>query len=306
MARPSWLWNANQAAADGNVTVTPGTLALVLTTFAAVVSVTANVVVTPAPATLTLTRFAPTVTASDHKTVTPTTATLSLTRFAPTVTVSDNKTVTPTTASLVTNRFAPTVSVSDNKRVVPTTASLVTAKFAPTITVSNHKVVTPTTATLVTSAFAPTVTGAAGLTVTPGTAALVITTFAPDVTATTITPDIEEDTHDGVGGSGKRRIGTGGALIHYKRSHKKVCDEIEEYFAQLGVEPTEEEVAEVCEEVIEIVPNLEARAAVTRAIHEQVKAMIRHEESMKEEIRTLLAEMDDEDGAAAAMMELLH
>lgn len=98
----------------GGVTVTPVTLALVLATFAAVVTVTAHVVVTPAPATLSLATFAPTVTASDHKTVTPGAVALSLSTFAPTVTASDNITVTPDTATLVLTTFAPSISYSDN------------------------------------------------------------------------------------------------------------------------------------------------------------------------------------------------
>lgn len=144
---------------QGGVTVTPGTLALVLATFAAVVTATANVLVTPGPASLTTTAFAPTVTATDHKTVTPGTASLTLTAFAPTVTATDNKTVTPTTASLALTTFAPTVTAGGGGiTVTPTTAALTTASFAPTVTASDHKTVTPGVASLSLATYAPTVT----------------------------------------------------------------------------------------------------------------------------------------------------
>ena len=189
-ASGSWAYAIKPAAAGG-VTVTPGIVALVLATFAAVVTATANVTVTPSTKALTLSTFAPTVTASDHKIVVPGTASLSLATFAPTVTASNHKIVTPTTATLTTATFAPVVSTSDHKVVTPTTAALVTATFAPTVVATAHQTVTPTTAALVLTTFEPTVTGGAGITVTPATVALTLSTFAPNVATTahqTVTP----------------------------------------------------------------------------------------------------------------------
>lgn len=140
------------------VTVTPSTLALVLATFAAVVTATANVTVTPGTKALSLSTFAPTVTATDHKTVTPGTAALSLETFAPTVTGGGGTTVTPGTASLTTSTFSPIVSISDNQLVTPGTDALSTNTFAPTVTASANQVVTPDVATLTLTTFTPVVT----------------------------------------------------------------------------------------------------------------------------------------------------
>lgn len=106
------------------------------------------------------------------------------------------------------------------------------------------------------------------------------------------------DTHDGIGG---------GARIIYKRSHKKLHDEIEEYFAQLGLVPTKQEVSEVAEVVAEHVPDLEARAAVAKAIRAQVLEVLSAREQT-EELRELMARVQDEDDAIAVlvMMETLH
>lgn len=121
-----------------NVTVTPGTAALVLATFAAVVTATANVTVTPSTASLTTSAFAPTVSASDHKTVVPTTAALTITTFAPTVTGGSGTTVTPGTASLTTEAFTPTVSITDHQIVTPSTASLSVMTFAPAVSITEN------------------------------------------------------------------------------------------------------------------------------------------------------------------------
>ena len=159
--------------------VTPGTLALVLATFAAVVTATANVLVTPSTASLSLTGFAPTVTASDHKIVTPSTASLSLTAFAPTVGIG--VVVTPDTAGLTISLFAPTVTATQNQTVTPSTASLSLSAFAPAITATDHKVVTPSTAALVLGIFVPNVTVSENQLVTPDVVALSLSTFAPSV-----------------------------------------------------------------------------------------------------------------------------
>lgn len=163
------------------VTVTPGTLALTLTSFAPTVSVTANQLVTPGTASLVTTGFAPTVSVTANQLVTPGTLALSLTTFSPTISVTDNQTVTPGTLALVITSFAPTVTATDNQTVTPSTAALVLTTFAPTVTATANQSVTPGTLALVLTAFAPTVTTTANVLVTPATASLVITSFAPVV-----------------------------------------------------------------------------------------------------------------------------
>lgn len=78
----------------------------------AIAEAAANVTVTPSTASLTLTTFAPTVTATAGVTATPTTAGLTLATFAPTVTTTANVTATPTTATLNLTMFAPTVTAT--------------------------------------------------------------------------------------------------------------------------------------------------------------------------------------------------
>jgi len=157
-ASGSWAYAIQPAAAD-NISVTPSTVALVLATFAAVVTATANQFATPTTAALSLSAFAPTVTATDHKTVTPGTAALSLTTFAPTVSIGGSVAVTPTTATLTTVTFAPAVTASDHKTVTPGAVALSTATFTPTVSITDNKTVTPTTAALSLTTFAPTITG---------------------------------------------------------------------------------------------------------------------------------------------------
>lgn len=108
----------------------------------------------------------------------------------------------------------------------------------------------------------------------------------------------EADTHDGVGG---------GARIIYKRQHKRLHDEIEEYFAHIRLVPTEQEIAEVADVVAEHVPDLEARRAVSAAIRTHVLAVLLQREQT-EELIALMARAQDEDDAIAVlvMMETLH
>lgn len=105
----------------------------------------------------------------------------------------------------------------------------------------------------------------------------------------------EPDTHDGVG--------RGGAGIIYKRPHKKLHDEIEEYFALLGETATEEEIAEVAEAVADRVPDLQARSAVAEAIQAQVNAAL-EARRQTEELMELLARAQDEDDAEAVLVML--
>lgn len=122
------------------VLVTPGVLAMTITTFAPIVTATANVLVTVGLLALTLTTFAPTVTVAPAGVlVTPDTATLTLTTFAPTVTASDHQTVTPGTLALTTTTFAPTVSITNNQLVTPLTASLIITTYAPDVTATESE-----------------------------------------------------------------------------------------------------------------------------------------------------------------------
>lgn len=105
------LYQLNLQAAS--LVVTPGVLALTLTTFAPTVTTSGNQVVVPSTASLTMTTFAPTVTSSNQQVVVPGTATLTITTFAPTVTVAVSSPVcVPGTATLTITRFAPTVVVA--------------------------------------------------------------------------------------------------------------------------------------------------------------------------------------------------
>ena len=163
------------------VVVTPGTLAMVLATFAPVVIL--NTIIVPSVLALTLSTFAPTVTASDHQTVTPSIAALTTSTFAPVVTASDHKTVVPDVASLTTTSFAPSVILGTV--VTPSTATLSTSAFAPSVTTTNNQSVTPGAAALSLSTFAPSVTATNNISVTPATASLATATFAPTVTVST-------------------------------------------------------------------------------------------------------------------------
>jgi len=156
--------------------VTPSTLALILSEFAPTVTATANRLVTPPTLALTLATFAPTATATENQLVTPPVLALILSEFAPTVTATGNVVVTPSTLALTLAAFAPTVATP--RLVIPPTLALVLTKFAPTIEIG--VVIVPTTLALNLSTFAPTV--AAPRLVTPTTLALLLTEFAPTVT----------------------------------------------------------------------------------------------------------------------------
>ena len=222
-----------------NTTVTPGVLALTITTFAPTVTATNNQLVTPGTLALVTTAFAPTV--STPRLVTPGTLALVITTFAPTVTV--NTTVTPGTLALTISTFAPTVltprlvtpgtlalavstfapTVSTPRLVTPATASLTISTFAPTV--STPRLATPATASLTISTFAPTVQ--TPRTVTPGTLALTVSAFAPTVstprlvtpgaialTITTFAPTVTAGS--GAPSSGVSAAPSGGVLVTYR------------------------------------------------------------------------------------------
>jgi hypothetical protein len=108
--------------------------------------------------------------------------------------------------------------------------------------------------------------------------------------------EVLADTHDGVGGS----------EIIYKRPHKRLHDEIEEYFARL----TETEADEVVMEARAVVANEGARAAVADTLHARAVAEVAKliENEQREELMALMALAMDEDDAEAVlvMMETLH
>ncbi|KKL49823.1 hypothetical protein LCGC14_2311660 [marine sediment metagenome] len=153
----------------GGVTVTPTTLALILSEFVPTVSTPR--LITPPTLALTLTEFAPSVVVGII--ATPGVATLSTTPFAPTILLP--VTATPTTLALILAEFAPTVSVGIVVTVPLATLSLST--FVPTI--STPRLVTPTTLALILTEFVPLVSVGAAIEVTPGTLALILATFAP-------------------------------------------------------------------------------------------------------------------------------
>lgn len=153
-----------------NVTVTPGTASVALTTFAPTARI--GYVITPSTAALVVTTFAPT--ASIGSSVTPSTKALTLTTFAPSINVGVN--VVPTTAALVLTTFVPTARIAYT--ITPSTAALVLTTFAPTARLAT--IVTPPTRALVLTSFAPAVN--IGVRVTPGTLALALTRYAPAVT----------------------------------------------------------------------------------------------------------------------------
>ncbi|KKK91037.1 hypothetical protein LCGC14_1134450, partial [marine sediment metagenome] len=164
------------------VTVTPTTLALVLTEFAPTVTATGSQLVTPPALALTLATFAPTATATENQLVTPPVLALILSEFAPTVTATGDVVVTPSTLALTLAAFAPTVSTPTT--VTPPVFALTLTPFAPTVT--TPRLVTPSTLALVLSEFAPTVTATGDQLVTPTTLALLLTEFVPTVTVSGI------------------------------------------------------------------------------------------------------------------------
>ncbi len=143
--------------AGGGITVTPTTLALVLS------------------------EFAPTVTTP--RLVTPSTLALVLSEFAPTVPIGTI--VTPGVLALSLSTFVPTVTATANQLVTPPTLALTLATFAPAATATENQLVTPSVLALILSEFAPTVTVGAAVTVTPGTLAQALAFFAPTVTLST-------------------------------------------------------------------------------------------------------------------------
>jgi len=95
------------------------------------------------------------------------------------------------------------------------------------------------------------------------------------------------DTHDGVGG----------ALIQYKRPHKKVYDEINEYFDLRTAAEAEQAVDAIAEAAKAAVSEADARAA-----RSGIAALL--DERRNAELRALLALAQDEDDAEAVLVML--
>ena len=142
--------------AGGGITVTPTTLALILSEFAPTVTATGDIVVTPSTLAQTLAAFAPTV--STPRLVTPGVIALTLAEFVPTVTATANQLVTPPTLALTLATFAPTATATENQLVTPSVLALILSEFAPTVTATGDQLVTPTTLALLLTEFVPTVT----------------------------------------------------------------------------------------------------------------------------------------------------
>lgn len=151
----SWVFSlyGEGETAGAPVTVTPPTLALVITLYAPTVTATDNKVVTPSTLALTLTAFAPTISVSDNIKVIPGTLAFSITTYAPTVTATGNVTVTPSTLSLILTAYAPTILTPIV--ATPGTLALILTTYVPMV--STPRLVTPPTATLTLTTYAPTV-----------------------------------------------------------------------------------------------------------------------------------------------------
>jgi hypothetical protein len=126
------------------------------------------------------------------------------------------------------------------------------------------------------------------------TAALAVTE-AQDVAAfdATLIPVVADeqpaDTHDGKG--------VGGALIQYKRPHKKVYDEINEYFDLRTAAEAEQAVDAIAEAASSAVSEADATAA-----RSGIAALL--DEQRNAELRALLAIAQDEDDAEAVLVML--
>lgn len=178
-------------ASGGGVTITPGTGALALSTYAPAISQPQTL--TPAATALTLTTYVPSV--SQAVAITPTTVALNLSTYAPTI--AQPQTVTPGVAALTLGTYAPTVSqgvsltpgvaaltlatyasaVSQPVTLTPPVAALTLSTYAPTVT--QNQILIPPTLALTLATYAPTVSQPVPLV--PSTAALVLATYAPTV-----------------------------------------------------------------------------------------------------------------------------
>lgn len=190
--RISDIWTDGTYSAGG-VSVTPDTLAIVITTFIPTVTATANQLVTPDTLAHTITAYIPTVTASDNKVVTPDVLNHTLTTYIPTISVSDNQLVTPDALAHTITLYPPTVTATQNQLVTPDTLALSTTLFIPTVTVGGDVTVTPNTLALAITTLVPVVTVSDNQIVTPDTVALTTTTFIPNVTTTAnqlVTPGV--------------------------------------------------------------------------------------------------------------------
>lgn len=86
----------------------------------------------------------------------------------------------------------------------------------------------------------------------------------------------------------------GGAGIVYKRPHKKIHDEIEEYFDLRTPAEAEKAVDEIAEAALAAVHAKAARSGIAALLNEQRNA----------ELRALLALAQDEDDAEAVLVML--
>jgi hypothetical protein len=106
-------------------------------------------------------------------------------------------------------------------------------------------------------------------------------------------PVLDADTHDGVGG----------ALIVYKRPHKKVHDEIEEYFDLRTAAEAEKVVDAIAEAANEAV-GVKTREAEADLRHAKANVARLLDEKRNAELRALLELAQDEDDAEAVLLML--
>lgn len=161
----------------------------------------------------------------------------------------------------------------------PSSGAVVVAGETPSIT--QALVLEPTEGQIIVSGEIPDLS----FSLTPSDGTVLIAGYQPDIIQTSDTAD----THDGKG--------RGGALIQYKRQHKKVHDEINEYFDLRTPAEAEQAVDAIAESAKDAVSEAHARAArsgIAALLYEQRNA----------ELRALLALAQDEDDAEAVLVML--
>lgn len=164
---------------SNNITVTPATKSLILSTFAATVVASDNKLISPPAASLVTLMSTPT--AQTPRVVNPSAVALSLATFNPAITTTDNIIVMPTTAGTTTINYMPSVTISDNKSAAPGQGSLTLSTATPVALLP--KIAIPHVLSLSISTFDPLVLASANITASPVSGSLDLTGIAPSVSA---------------------------------------------------------------------------------------------------------------------------
>ena len=154
-----------EAAAVGNVTVTPTTLSQTLTEYISIL----KEVTTPSTLSLSLTSYIPLLIFGTI--IIPTTLNLSLTTYIPPLTISDNVFITPATLNLSDTEYIPILK----ETLTPTTLNLSDTEYIPVL----KEVTTPSTISLILTFYVPDVTEPVAILVTPATLSLLLTGYIP-------------------------------------------------------------------------------------------------------------------------------